>query len=136
MFFRRVKPHVDTFDEYVVKLKKSGFDAQSLGDGRLRVVRDGFAAIVTVSDLPTHRHVKEEGLLMGDEIGVLVNGGYQQFFATVSGKRRAALADQLKALHAFDEDLREAVGILSLYNEGLGTTSERHMYDRVQGREV
>ena len=76
------------------------------------------------------------GVIIGDEIGELVNAGYQQFFVTPGGKRVPALAQQLRALHDFGEDLKEALGETSLYNEGLGTTSEQHMYDRLKGRDA
>ena len=56
------------------------------------------------------RAVSPAGILMGDEIGALVDGGYQKFFRTPSGKKKPALADELKALHAFDEDIAEALG--------------------------
>ena len=72
---------------------------------------------------------------MGNELGFLVNGGYQQFFVTPSGKKRAALAEQLKALHDFQEDLKEGLGIESLYNTSLGTISDQHLYDRVEQRD-
>jgi hypothetical protein len=31
--------------------------------------------------------------------------------------------------------LKEATGSISLYNEGLGTVSDRYMYDRVDNRD-
>lgn len=134
MFFRRQKPHDPTFEERIANLKKFGFDTQNLSGGRVRVSRNNIAAIVT--DVPGRLpHVDNAGLITGDEIGVLLNGGYQMFFVTPTGKRRPALAEQLQALHAFEEDLREGLGLISLYNQGLGTISELHMYDRVQGRE-
>jgi len=73
---------------------------------------------------------------VGDEIGLLVDGGYQKFFRTPKGRKVPALAEHLKALHAFQEDLKEALGLVSLYNEGLGTTFDQHMYDRVKGRDA
>jgi hypothetical protein len=134
MFFRREKPHYDTFEERLGKLKALGFDIQSLGSGRARVVRGGIAA--TITDVPgKDPHIDKAGLLMGDEIGLLVNGGYQMFFVSQARKRLPALADQLMALHEFEEDLKEGLGLVSLYNQGLGTTSDLHLYDRVQGRE-
>ena len=48
----------------------------------------------------------------------------------------AATADALKAIHRFSEELREAIGEPSLYNESLGTVSNRYMYDRLKGREA
>jgi len=68
------------------------------------------------------------------EIAALVDGGYQKFWR--AGNRRVpALAQQLKALHDFEEDLREALGLESLYNTSLGTTNDLHVYDRLAGRE-
>src|SRR5579884_840457 len=134
MFFRREKPHEPSFDERIANAKKYNFDVQNLGSGRVRVSRNTIGA--TITDVPGKRpHIDKAGLLMGDEVGLLVNGGYQMFFATPTGKRRPALADQLHALHAFEEDLKEALGLVSLYNEGLGTTSDLHMYDRVELRD-
>jgi len=46
-----------------------------------------------------------------------------------------ATADQLKALHGFTEELKEALSLTSLYNESLGTVSDNYFYDRVAGRE-
>ena len=74
------------------------------------------------------------GVLVGGEIALLVSGGYQMFLRTPSGKELPALASQLKTLHAFDEDLREALGLTSLYNVSLGTTADEHLYDRVEDR--
>jgi hypothetical protein len=134
MFFRREKPHEVSFEERIGTLKKLGFDTQNVAGGRVRLARDGIAAVI--ADVPGKRpHIDKAGLIMGDEIGLLVNGGYQMFFVTPSGKRRPALATQLHALHAFEEDLRAALGLVSLYNEGLGTTSDLHLYDRLEDRD-
>jgi hypothetical protein len=73
--------------------------------------------------------------VMGDETGALVDGGFQTFFPTPCGKRRPALAEDLRALHDFQEDLREALGEISLYNEALGTVSTFYLYDRVRNRD-
>ena len=80
--------------------------------------------------------IGKAGILIGKEIGILLNGGYQMFFRTPSGTEIPAMASQLKTLHAFDEDLREGLGLISLYNLSLGTTSEAHMYDRVEDRDA
>ena len=134
MFFRRERPHEPSFDERIGNTKKFGFETQSQGNGRVRVSRNGIAAVI--SDVPGQRpHIDKAGLVIGDEIGLLVNGGYQMFFTTPNGTRRPALANQLHSLHAFEEDLKESLGLVSLYNEGLGTTSDLHMYDRVENRD-
>ena len=50
-------------------------------------------------------------------------------------RRIRAQATHLKNLHSFEEDLREGLGLTSLYNESLGTTTDLHMYDRVEHRD-
>ncbi len=72
---------------------------------------------------------------MGNEIGMLVDGGFQKFFRTPSGKTKPALAEELKALHDFEEDLKEGLGQQSYYNESLGTVSTFYLYDRVKDRD-
>jgi hypothetical protein len=41
----------------------------------------------------------------------------------------------LKALQSFSEELKEALGLPSLYNESLGTVSESYHYDRIENRD-
>ena len=79
--------------------------------------------------------IGKPGVLLGGEIAALVSAGYQMFLRTPSGREAPALATHLKALHAFDEDLREALGLTSLYNLSLGTTSDEHLYDRIVDRD-
>ena len=74
------------------------------------------------------------GYLVGSEISKLVNRGYQQFLKT-SKTEIPATADHLKALHQFTEELKEALGLPSLYNESLGTVSESYQYDRIVDRD-
>ena len=134
MFFRREKPRTLSFSDRMDRLKEFGFTTGSGGTGDMRVSKHGCAAILEDrgAEIPA---VGNAGVVIGDEIGWLVNGGYQQFFMTPSGKKLPALAQQLRALHDFQEDLKEGLGSISLYNQSLGTTSNRHMYDRVAGRD-
>jgi hypothetical protein len=74
------------------------------------------------------------GYLVGTEISKLVNRGYQQFLKT-SKTEVPATADHLTALHQFTEELKEALGLPSLYNESLGTVSESYQYDRIVDRD-
>ena len=46
-----------------------------------------------------------------------------------------ATADHLKAIHQFSEELKEATGLPSLYNESIGTVSDSYHYDRVTDRD-
>ena len=75
------------------------------------------------------------GYLMNGEISKLVDQGYQKVLKT-SKATYPATADHLKAIHQFSEELKEGIGGISLYNEGLGTVSESYMYDRVRGRDL
>ena len=134
MFFRRETPREPGFKERLESLKSFGFTVNFLNEGHARVSRDGIGAIV--EDRPGQRpHVNRAGFMIGDEIGLLVNAGYQMFWRTPSGKRVPAQASQLKSLHNFEEDLKEGLGLPSLYNESLGTTSDLHLYDRVEHRD-
>jgi hypothetical protein len=134
MFFRREKPAPLTFAQHLDKLTAAGFSVSRTAGGGARVVRQGFAADVR-EDSGGAVRVAASGLAIGDETGLLTDVGYQKIFTTASGKQIPALAEHLRALHAFVEDLREALEVTSLYNEGLGTTTRRHHYDRVAGRD-
>ena len=134
MFFRRVTPHEPNFAERIENLKKFGFTAETNDPRQAIVTRDGIGAVL--EDRPGQRpHVNKAGLIAGREIGALVNGGYQMFWKTATGRRVPAVAHQLKNLHNFEEDLKEGLGLPSLYNESLGTTSDLHLYDRVEHRD-
>jgi len=134
MFFRRERPTVRGFQEKMNALKGAGFTVSSATSGATRVTREGYALDLreTGGDVLVEDRA---GILMGDEIGVLVDGGYQKFFRTPSGKKRPALADDLKALHDFEEDLKEGLGRESYYNESLGTVSTFYLYDRLKDRD-
>ncbi len=134
MFFRNQAPLQLTFDDHLAKLKQAGFDCQRESPQRARVTRGGDGAIVEDAGQGKVK-LGKAGALVGGEIALLVSCGYQLFLRTPSGKDLPALAPRLKALHAFDEDLREALGLTSLYNVSLGTTSDEHLYDRVEDRD-
>ena len=72
------------------------------------------------------------GWLLGGEISRLLDRGYQKFLKTTK-LEIPATADHLRAIHEFSEELKEAAGAISLYNESLGTTSDVYQYDRVKG---
>jgi hypothetical protein len=135
IIFRREKPHQWTFDERIANLKQFGFESGRNSHGQMLVKRKGCAADVKDAG-DGNVKIGKAGVLVNGEIAVLVHGGYQMFFRTPSGKEIPALADQLKALHAFNEDLREGLGLTSLYNLSLGSTCEDHLYDRVEERDA
>ena len=134
MFFRRERPQPRSFSELLDQVKPAGFTVETLTGGKTRIHRNGFAALVESAGEGQVR-ILDIGLALGADIAVLTDVGYQKVFTSGNGKTVPALAEHLKALHVFEEDLREAIGITSLYNESLGTTNEQHLYDRVANRD-
>lgn len=134
MFFRRDRPKVPSFSERVELLKQAGFKAENQPDGRVKIMKHGVGALIGDAG-KNQPEIERAGILAGPEIAVLLSGGYQMFLETPSGKRIPATATELKALHEFEEDVKEALGLVSLYNTSLGTTSRKHMYDRVTARD-
>lgn len=134
MFFRRERPKNLTFDERLNQLKSQGFTVTPQAGGGVRVSRG--ACAVDLANQEGAVHIGERaGVSMGSEIGFLVDGGFQKFFRTKSGHKKPATAAELKALHDFEEDLKEGLGQESLYNESLGTVSTYYLYDRVKDRD-
>jgi len=134
MFFRRASPKQWTFDDRIASLSEYKFQAKRESGGSALVIRDGCGA--RVEDAGDGQvKVDKAGVLVANEIALLVNRGYQMFLRTPSGKELPALASHLEKLHAFDEDLREGLGITSLYNLSLGTTTDKHLYDRLEERD-
>ena len=127
MFFRREKPKTPTFRERVDTLESKGFTVTSQAGGTVRVIRENCAV-----DLPGEARA---GTLIGSEIASLVDGGYQKFFRTPGGVTKPATAEELVALHNFEEDLKQALGQPVLYNQALGTESTFYQYDRVEDRD-
>jgi hypothetical protein len=134
MFFRRERPKNPTYSERLESLRHAGFTVEPLAGSAVRVSRGGYAAELDEVDDKVHVAARA-GVLMDGEIGALVDGGYQKFFRTPSGKQIPALAEGLKAIHDFEEDLKEALGEESYYNESLGTVSTYYIYDRVENRD-
>lgn len=135
MFFRREKPQARSFADWTAKLTQAGFQVQAEGGSRARVSRDAMGANIEDGGDGLCRLV-DAGLVIGAEIAPLVDQGYQKIFRAASGKAAAAQAGHLHALHTFTEDLREQLELTSLYNESLGTTNERHVYDRIAQRDA
>ena len=133
MFFRRERPKTVSLQEQLDALKAAGFTVTPQG-GNSRVGRGEFAVDVTAT-ADGYRIDERAGILLGNEIGVLVDGGFQKFWRTPGGVRKPATAEQLRGLHEFEEDVKEGLGVKNLYNTALGTVSALYQYDRVQDRD-
>lgn len=137
---KQAKPR--TYDEVLSVLGNEKFDVSPAQEGANRsaganrVSKYGVAAEIAPSPVAGTlvRLMARPGWLLGGEIARITDRGYQKFLKT-SKLEIPATADILRAIHMFSEELKEAIGSLSLYNESLGTTSDRYVYDRVAGRD-
>lgn len=128
-----------TFAAAQQKLTTLGFDLSSLSDGRLLARKRGCAAILAPADGgKSAAIVVAPGLVVQGELARLIDRGYQKFFKTADAQVPAR-PEEMSALATFENELRFACGIPSLYNESLGSVSDRYLYDRIwyrdQGRQ-
>ena len=125
-----------TWDEALNWLREHGFDLLEAPGTQSRVFlkKLGCSCAIEKNGADGVKIFAHPGYLVSGEIAKLINKGYQQFLKT-SKTETPATADHLKALHQFSEELKEALGLPSLYNESLGTTSTSYQYDRVEDRD-
>ena len=132
-----------SFDDVLSLLGGQRFDVAPAHDGSKRtpagfkVSKYGCAAEIAAGTNGSDSAVlmlARPGWLLNGEISRIVDKGYQKFLKS-SKLEVPATADHLRALHTFSEELNEATGETTLYNQSLGTTSDSYMYDRVKGRE-
>ena len=125
-----------TYEDAVAWLRDHGFDLiEAPGTtGRVFLKKYNVSAAIQKNGNDTVKIFAYPGYLICGEISKLVNRGYQQFLKTTKTEVPAT-ADQLKALHQFSEEMKEALALPSLYNESLGTVSESYQYDRIQDRD-
>jgi hypothetical protein len=129
-----------SFNDVLSILGSQRFDVAPAQEGAKRtpnafqVRKYGCAAEIAAAPDGSVQVISRPGWVLGGEIARLVDRGYQKFLKT-SKLEIPATADHLRAIHEFSEELKEAIGSASLYNESLGTTSDVYEYDRVQGRE-
>ena len=131
------KSNQPTYDEAVAWLRDHGFDILEAPGTQNRVFlkKLNVSAAIEKADDGSTRLFAKPGYLLSGEISRLVDKGYQKFLKS-SKSEVPATADHLKALHQFSEELREAMGGVSLYNESQGTVRDRYMYDRVENRDL
>jgi hypothetical protein len=127
-----------TYEDAVQYLRDHGFDLTEAPGTQGRVFARKYNVSAAIQkDGTDGEGVKifaYPGYLIGSEISKLINRGYQQVLKT-SKTEVAATADHLKSLQQFSEELKEALGLPSLYNESLGTVSEAYQYDRIVDRD-
>ncbi|HLJ87573.1 MAG TPA: hypothetical protein VKZ53_12175 [Candidatus Angelobacter sp.] len=125
-----------TYDEAVAWLREHGFEILDAPgtSGRVFLKKLNCSAAIEKANDDTPRVFARPGYLISGEISRLVDKGYQKFLKT-SKAEVPATADHLRAIHEFSEELQEALGGVSLYNQSLGTVSDRYVYDRVKDRD-
>jgi len=125
-----------TYDDAVSWLREHGFDLiEAPGTtNRIFLKKYNCSAAIQKNEDDGVKIFAYPGCLVGGEIAKLVNKGYQQFLKTTKTEVPAT-ADHLKALHQFTDELKEALGLPSLYNESLGTVSDSYQYDRIVNRD-
>lgn len=125
-----------TYDEALSWLRDHGFDVTEAPGTNGRVFLRKYNVSAAIQKTPDDgvKIFAYPGYLIGSEISKLVNRGYQQFMKT-SKTEIPATAEHLKALQTYTEELKEALGLPSLYNESLGTVSDSYHYDRIKDRD-
>ena len=133
------KPVRLSFDECMGTLRERGFEVTTFNgpNGGTLISKYGAAAVlVPAADLEggPATFAERPGILVRGQIARLLDRGYQKFIKSAEFEFPATAA-QLHAIHQFQEELIQAIGGTSLYNQSLGTTSDLYEYDRVRGRE-
>ena len=134
------KTQQKTFQDVLSTLGTQHFDVAPASEGSrgtqgtFQIRKYGCAAEIGPAPDGRVELLARPGWLLNGEIARILDRGYQKFLKS-SRLEIPATADHLRAIHTFSEELKEASGALSLYNESLGTTSDRYQYDRVLGRE-
>jgi hypothetical protein len=135
---KKTSPHI--FNDVLALLGGQKFDVAPAQEGSRRIAnavqvrKYGCAAEIGAAPDGSVEILARPGCLLNGEIARLLDRGYQKFIKT-SKLEIPASADHLRSLHEFSEELNEAIGGTTLYNEALGTTSNVYNYDRVKGRE-
>ena len=111
---------------------KDSFPEAGVPEAGVLVTRAGYGAVLAPGE-ERPQVVVGVGRLVAGELARLVDRGYQKFMKT-SQYEFPATARDLHAMHQFSEELRQLTGATSLFNESLGSTSDRYLYDRVKGR--
>jgi hypothetical protein len=125
-----------TFDDAIAFLRDHGFELLEAPGTKDRFFLKKYTVSAAIEKDP-EGYVKifaRPGYLIGGEIAKLIDRGYQKFLKTTKTEVPAT-ADHLRAIHDFTEELKQAVGGMSIYNEALGTVSDAYVYDRVEDRD-
>src|ERR1700709_2591198 len=111
-----------SFNDVLSTLGSLKFDVAPAQEGAKRtpnafkVSKYGCAAEIVPGSDGSVQIVSRPGWLLHGEIARTLDAGYQKFLKT-SKLEIPATADRLNAIHEFTEELKDAAGALTLYNE-------------------
>jgi len=122
------------FDQSQIEaLSAKGFLVRSSG-GVVRIEKYGCGAELRKSPEGRFYVTVIPSIMQHGQFTHLWDAGYQKFLLTHEGLKVPARASQLTDLRRFNEELRAALGVITYYNEALGSTCHYSVYDRVRGR--
>jgi len=116
------------------QFEQAGFAVSGAQPGKIEVKKNGYVAYLERKGdkwtYPGPPYLVVHGINCE-----LEDQGYQKFwYSKPEGKRFPIRKVELEILHHFDEEVRYILGLTSLYNESLGSTNARTVYDRLTGR--
>ncbi len=134
---KKTSAPVNTFESAIGYFRSHQFDVADTPGvaNQVQVRKYGCGAVLAKTPDGGAAYVTRPGCIIGGEISLVVDRGYQKFLRT-NKLEVAATAAHLHDLHAFDEELCEAIGTPDYYNLALGTVSDLYLYDRLKGREA
>ena len=123
-----------TAQDVLKQFEQAGFTTATDAAGKIEIKKSGCVAFLEKQGgklaYPGPPYLVVHGLNCE-----LEDQGYQKFwYAKKEGKRFPIRKVELESLHRFDEEVRYLLGMRDLYNEALGTTNARTVYDRLTGR--
>jgi hypothetical protein len=125
-----------SYESAVEWLREHGFDVLEAPGVQNRVFlkKNNVSAAIEREADGSVRLFARPGYVIRGEIARLVDRGFQKFLKTTKGEIPAT-AEHLEALREFNEELRSATDIPTLYNEAIGSVSDAYQYDRVVDRD-
>ena len=116
------------------QFEQAGFSISSAQPGKIEVKKNGCAAYLERKG-DTWTYPGPPYFVVHGINCELEDQGYQKFwYSKPEGKRFPIRKVELEIFHRFDEEVRYILGVTSLYNESLGSTNARTVYDRLTGR--
>jgi hypothetical protein len=116
------------------QFEQAGFVVTEAQPGRIEVQKSGCVAYLESSQGNWTYSGPPYFVAQGIQCE-LEDRGYQKFwYAKSHGRRFPIRKVELETLHRFDEEVRYLLGMTDFYNEALGTTNARTVYDRLTGR--